>query len=502
MGSLRDGTVNRRYRSATLDANEKKAFGLDTPRETLDVAMGAQRYRVLMGGPAPTPPGAIYVEVEGQGVSVITAQLAAALGVTPDALRQRALVAWEANDLDALALDGLGGPRHLVKAPWQVWRGTALRFDGSTPEGRARVSAAALDRVWDALGRLKADAFLGADAGKAEPGVTVTLSPHGGRKVVVDVGGECPGHADDVIAVRREEGAAPLAACVPRGALDALSLPAAELRDEHLVGARADEVIDLQSKEGSTSLTIARSGSSWHEQSPTDRTIDPEVGRSFLERVLAVEATDLVPAPANLKALGLDPPRATVRVASALGEGREPRIELLDVGTPAAGVVHVRRVEDGMVATVDEAAAQALLPDETALRSKKALNLVASQNPGGAHLGPARDAAVRAARGRDLGPPGTAGRGALARRGAALGAPRDGGRALRGPLGRRGAPGARARQAAPVDPPRGRLGQGRAHRRRRARGPHGRRFLRARELGPHGVRRAAPARDRGRPVDD
>ena len=383
LGSLRDGTVDRRYRTASIDAAERKAFGLDAPRHTIEVSMGAQHYRVLLGGPAPTPPGAIYAEVEGQGVSVITPQLAAALGVTPDGLRRRALVTGEADALDALALEGAGGPRRMVRAPWQVSRGLGLRFDGSTPEGSVRVSAAALDHVWDALGQLKADAFLDAaslrDAGTAEPHVTVTLSPHGAPKVVIDVGGECPGHPDDVTAVRREEGSAPLAACVPRGALDELSLPAADLVDKHLVGARADEVIDVTLQQGSTTLALARSGAKWHQQSPSDRPIDPDVGRSFLERLLDVQATDLVPAPADLAALGLDPPRATVRVASVLGEGKEPRTERLEVGTPLAGVVHVRRVEDGMVATVSEAAAETLLPDEMALRSKKAVDLPASE---------------------------------------------------------------------------------------------------------------------------
>ena len=50
-------------------------MGLVAPRETIEVAMGAQRFELRVGGPAASPEGAAYVEVIGHGVS------AAALGV-------------------------------------------------------------------------------------------------------------------------------------------------------------------------------------------------------------------------------------------------------------------------------------------------------------------------------------------------------------------------------------------------------------------------------------
>jgi hypothetical protein len=375
LGSLREGVADRKQLGA-LSADERRDFGLDgRGGPEISLAMGAQRYRVRFGGPASRPPGAVWAEVEGHWAAVITGQLAAALQVSPDTLRQKALVTWEASDLDALDLDGAGGPRHLVRAPWRVARGLGFRFDGSTPEGKVRVSGAALDRIWEALGQMKADAFLAdADADKAlVPTVTVALSPHGGKKVTVIVGGECPGHPDDVVAVRGEEGAARVSACVPRGVVETLSLPASDLADRRLVGARADEVIDVQLQQGATTLSVARTGTQWHEQSPIDRPVEPEVGRGFLERIADVQATDLA-AGGDAKALGLDPPRATVRVASVLGDGKDDRIERLEVGAEQAGMVHVRRLEDGVVATVSAAAAAALLPDELTLRARKVLD--------------------------------------------------------------------------------------------------------------------------------
>jgi hypothetical protein len=378
LGSLRDGAAERKQKGP-LDATDRRTFGLDAPHGEIAVAMGRQSYRVLFGGPATRPPGAMWVEVEGQWAAVITAQLAAALQVTPDSLRRKALVTWEASALDALALDGAGGPRHLVRASWKVPRGASFRFDGSTPEGKVRASAAALDRVWEALGRMTADAFLtGAEADEAPPpALTVTLTPHGSKPVILHLGGACPGHPDDVIAVRREEGAARVAACVPHGVLEALSLPASELADLRLVGARADEVVDLKLQQGALALTIARTGAQWHEQTPVDRPIEPEVGRAFLERLIDAQATKLSAPPASLDAagLGLDPPRATVRIASTTGDGAEERIELLDVGAEHDGVVHVLRTEDGVLADVPASAAAALFPDEMVLRGRKVLDL-------------------------------------------------------------------------------------------------------------------------------
>ena len=176
-----------------------------------------------------------------------------------------------------------------------------------------------------------------------------------------------------MVAVRREEGVARISACVPRGALEPLSMPASELADRRLLGARADEVIDLQLQQGATTLTLARNGTQWHEQVPVDRPVDPEVGRVFLERIAEVQATDLSTG-GDAKALGREPPRATVRVASLVGEGKEERIERLEVGAEQGGVVHVRRIEDGTVAAVPAAAAAALAPDEIALRSRKVLD--------------------------------------------------------------------------------------------------------------------------------
>lgn len=387
LASLRDGVAERKL---AADAVSLGAAGLDPPRAAIAIEMGSQRWKLLLGGPAPTPPGAIYAAVVGQGTMVITAQLAAALDLEPSSFRSRTIVPYVASDLAALALDGAGGPRHLTRSAWsgadagaaalRGGRGAGFRFDGTTPEGSVRVAAPALDRVWGAFGRMQAEAFLSDAAADraAQKTVTVTLTPRepGRKRAVIEVGGACPGRPDDVVAIRREPGR--VSACVPRSALDDLSLPAGDFVDRALIGAPADEVTEVKlAAGGAPPIEIARLKTGWHQRSPMDRDVEGGAGRSLLEALLAIEADGFAPHPGDLTALGLGPPRATVRVVSVVPAGPvadaadADRVESLEIGAERDGVVFVRRVEDDVIARVPKDRAAALFPSELALRSKK-----------------------------------------------------------------------------------------------------------------------------------
>jgi hypothetical protein len=92
--------------------------------------------------------------------------------------------------------------------------------------------------------------------------------------VKISLGGECPGHPDDVIATRTAAGAPPRIACVAKAALEGLSVPAADLVDRHAFGARSDEVIEITLRAGDATLDVARAGAQWHERTPLDRAVD------------------------------------------------------------------------------------------------------------------------------------------------------------------------------------------------------------------------------------
>ena len=279
--------------------------------------------------------------------------------VAPDALRRKALVTWEASDLDALALDGAGGPRHLVRAAWQVPRGGGLPLRRVDARGHgARRARSRSTRSGRRFGQLPADAFLAGRRGRRRrrrPRSTVTLAPHGGARVVHRRRRRVPRPPR-----RRDRGP-------PRGGRRARRRLRPAGRDRRALDARgaisstgtswargADEVIDVKLQEGGHAVTLARSGAQWHEQTPVDRPVEPEVGRAFLDRLLEVQATSLAPAAgADLAALGLAPPRGDrARRVARWATATDERIELVELGAEQGGVVHVRRVEDGVVATL------------------------------------------------------------------------------------------------------------------------------------------------------
>ncbi|WP_433935583.1 DUF4340 domain-containing protein [Sorangium cellulosum] len=383
LGTLEFATAERRVSAEAADA---AVLGLASPRLTIALAMGPRRERLLLGGSAPTPPGAVYAEVAGRGVFVITKQLAAALDIPPDRLRSRSFVPYLASELSGLTLDGDGGPRRFSRAPWGGGRGAGFRFAEGSPEGSGvRVSAEVMDRVLSALGRLQAEGFLPEEvaqqaAASGGPRVTLTLLPSdpSAKPGVIELGGACPDRPDHVVAVRREPTRA--AACVHESALDPLTEDASRFVDLALVGAPLDEVAEVKlavgdrGEGGARSLELARAGSEWHLRAPEDRPVPTETGRALVQAILDVRATRLLPTASDPRALGLDLPRASLRVLSTPAESPregEPqeRIETLEIGAEQAGVVHVRRLEDGAIAEIPAAAAGALLPSEVSLRS-------------------------------------------------------------------------------------------------------------------------------------
>ncbi|XXY23663.1 DUF4340 domain-containing protein [Sorangium sp. So ce216] len=387
LGTLEFATAERRV---PAEASDPAALGLASPRLSIALAMGPRRERLLLGGSAPTPPGAVYAEVAGRGVFVITKQLAAALDVPPDRFRSRSFVPYLAAELAGLTLEGEGGARRFSRAPWGGGRGAGFRFAEGSPEGSGvRVSAPAIDGVLSALGRLQAEELLSEEEARQAlatggPRVTLTLLPSdpSAKPGVIDLGGDCPDRPDHVVAVRREPTRA--AACVPASVLEPLTEEASRFVDLALVGAPLDEVAEVKLAAGERSLELARAGSEWHLRAPEDRPVPTETGRALVQAILDVRATRLLPSASDPGALGLVPPRATLRVLStppeSPGEG-EPRerIETLEIGAEQEGVVHVRRLEDGAVAEVPAPAAGALLPSEVSLRSMQVLDFARDQ---------------------------------------------------------------------------------------------------------------------------
>jgi hypothetical protein len=376
LGSLELGVFERRVPAGSVD---RASLGLDAPRVTIALSMDGRTTNAVIGGAAPLPEGASYAEVTGRGVVVITRELASALDAEPDLFRTRALVPFAPSDLARVQLDGKGGARPLERATWGSSRGPGFRFDGSTLEGRVRASAPALERVLGALGDLEADVFLSDEeadrAFSKEVTLTLVSRTEGGARAVIDVGGACPGHDDLVVAIRREPSR--ISACVPESVLAPLGVPAEELVDLRPIAAAPDAVIEVKLTAGDKALELARKGTSWHMRAPSDRDVEAGLGRSFLEGLLSVKASNVASGGAGP---GPSSPRATVRVVSTTeassmdGGVSDDRAEVIEVFAEEGGVVLVRRQEDGALLSVPADRAASYFPSELSLRSREVIS--------------------------------------------------------------------------------------------------------------------------------
>ncbi|AKT39746.1 DUF4340 domain-containing protein [Chondromyces crocatus] len=405
LGTLEFATAERRV---SADAADPSALGLGTPRVIVELVMGARRERITLGGSAPTPQGAMYAEVAGRGTFVVTKQLATALDLDIERLRSRSIVPYLSTQLSGLRLEGEGGTRRFTKAPWGGTRGDGFRFDGTTPEGTARVRAEAIDRTLIALGKMQADVFLSSDeaTASAKPRVTLTLLPRDAADApaIIELGGDCPrtkltpstpraaqppgedsaapsGNDDPasslVVAVRREPTIA--AACVPASVLEALTRPVDDYVDLWPIAAPIDEIVEM-TWAGAQTLDLAREDAGWHQRAPEDRRVSSDAGRALAQSLVDVQAARIIPAG---DARGLESPRATLKVIStppAFGQQTPgERIETLDIGAPVGEFVHVRRAEDGVILEIPRAEAEALVPSELAVRPLKIFSFRTSQ---------------------------------------------------------------------------------------------------------------------------
>jgi hypothetical protein len=351
-------------RKVEVRPGERGQFGLDAPRARFTFTMGKLELVVKVGGGAE---GGSYVEVEGHGLFVVADSTIKGMLMDPADLRSRAFVPYLSTALVGLQLDGKGGKRHFERAPWTGGRGSGFRFAaGSEGAPGARVDGGRLDQVLISFGRMQAETFLDEATAKSasKPSVTVTMIPREGARGVLEVGGACPGREGLVVVVRKEP--TWLAACVPEGVVPALERPAAEFEDDGVMGAVADEVIELSITRGDKALEIARFDTGFKVRKPSERQISAEQGNDLLFDLQNARGK---PVPESTE---LAEPTTTVKIRSQGGasvEGKVPeRLEELVVGAPDGDRVVVLRREDGQKLALDRATAALFAPSDLLLR--------------------------------------------------------------------------------------------------------------------------------------
>jgi hypothetical protein len=381
LGVLEFATPERRVDAKT----DRQAMGLAAPRARVSISMGRAAsdrivYTLSIGGPAPSPPASAYAELavhgggleEQNGVFVVPRDFVAELLRPVDVYRGRTLVPYLSSSLSALALEGAGGERRFANGPegWRILR------EG----GKVRTDRAVFDRMLTALAEVRAETFIAdAEAERAQRGtdqVRIVMTPRDKSlpRAVIDVGGDCPGHADDVVAIHREP-PPQKAACVPKGVLDGLAQPLDRFVDRHLFSLRADEMEEIALRAGKERLEIVRAGTGFRQRAPAEGNVDPEVGQAFARSLAELTAESVI-------SRDVEPTKESSRTATITkvdGGEEQSGAETVEIGeTGEGGFVEVRRVADGARLRVAPDVANALAPSGLALRSRTVLDETAS----------------------------------------------------------------------------------------------------------------------------
>ena len=165
-----------------------------------------------------------------------------------------------------------------------------------------------------------------------------------------------------------------MAACVSGKLTTQLLMAAAKLVDHHLVGTVESDVVELRLSQDKRVVEIARKGKGWHMRKPDQAVIDSKAADSLLDRLLRIEGERATAEQtADLEALGLQPPRAQLRLIGlperSSGPKAADRTEIVDVGRVVDGKLYVRRQDDGVVLAVAQDRGAALLPAPSVLRA-------------------------------------------------------------------------------------------------------------------------------------
>jgi hypothetical protein len=363
LDTLDSATVARRVHTLK---NARKLFGLVEPRGVLNVDVGSISYRLTLGADAPTPHGAVYLEVTGKGVRrpgvvAISKQLAEELFVHVDQLRSRRLMPYAATELKQLALRGTGGLR--VRGAWGGWR-FASRYGG------ARLNRSAIDRVLIQLARLEATELV--DPIEAERAlakvddVSIEAVPKDARRpaVVLRVGGKCPS-GEGVVALEGRPDRR--AGCVPATVMSGLTIPAETLVDEQLLSLEPEEVERLAVNFGKSRLEMARQSTGFRLIAPESLDVPADAGQQLLElfthakgRIVDRQASDFVSFKEPLGRIVVTPTPSV--------EGQKDQVVLL-AHEQTDDQTYVLREQDGAVLEIDGDTAKTLHPQLTLLRS-------------------------------------------------------------------------------------------------------------------------------------
>jgi len=341
--------------------------GLETPRANGEIRMGALVTRFALGGPSPRPEGSSYFRIGDEAPVVVSRELATALLAPSDTYRDRTVVPYLSLDLARFEVKHAEGGFVLERANELSFR---------VADRGVLASRRAIDAVWAALAEMRAEAFpkdADADRLTAAPKLTIAMTPKDPSKPPAEIvlGDACPGHPADIVVLRRTP--TRVAACAPKGVVDALLAKPDALVSRRPFSVAMDEIEELRLERIAPSdagagapaaIELARKGSGFHLRAPEDRDLDEAEADAATELVARVADSDAVSV-----ARGGAPFTAAARARVRFAE----REEVVEVGAVENGRATLRRLADDARLEVTAAVARRFVPRATSYRPRRVL---------------------------------------------------------------------------------------------------------------------------------
>ena len=346
------------------------SLGLDKPVLRVTVQGPKHSYHLALGGNAPTPEGARYVQAssdhEAPGSWVVAKSVADDLSVELDAFRLRSLVPVNEADVTRITIRG-------PKSNIDLQRSSGTNFLIAA-EGQVLANRETLKSLFFQLGRLTASAFLSESEAETALGplrTHIELALKDAKSSLrFEVGGSCPGDPTQLVVVRRAPDVQ--RACAPRELEATLALAPSDFVDRRAFSLRADEVEELQISGGKGKFDLLRKGSGFVLHTSTESQVELEAGNQRITELLEAEGERLPVETAKLSSLGLEPAASSVTLRSSAARETDVVQQVVRVGNrDATGNLLVYREQDGVLLRIPRDLARGFAIDSTLLYSRK-----------------------------------------------------------------------------------------------------------------------------------
>lgn len=405
--NARFATWLRQVETAAVD---RRAMGFDRPTQVVEFQLAERRYRLRLGDLAPSPAGARYLEVAGEGapnkgIYVVSGSTAKDFELSPSDFLERQLVPLAGSELSRLVLTH--GKVQLAFSRYDAHfrlstegdsAGAGSAGDDTGSEGvnagkagvdGMRVDRFRMDRLLAAAARLQAKPLVDVERAKRlqQSEDLVRLEFHADERpkdksrllpsqVNVTVGGVCPDDPTLRLAVRHQP--EPRAGCVPNSDLPVLVGSAAQWVDRRLFQARADEIEEVRIVEGNRTLELARSDDGLIMREPTAGRVEPDVGRqrlSELSELTGTMVTDPVDRASALQQLVAS--QEKIRLTRTMPAPESTSNEVVRLSPRDGGGWYVQREDDGAVLAVSARATPLFAANALLIKSRQLLDIPA-----------------------------------------------------------------------------------------------------------------------------